>query len=79
VACRATTGPPTTCSDRRTAALREAEQALTVSSRCAARREDHPAYTGSDGSYDINVNASDNFTLYIKLLLTDDRGVELEN
>ena len=36
-------------------------------------------YTGSDGSYDINVNASDNFTLYIKLLLTDDRGAELEN
>ncbi|HZI92375.1 MAG TPA: hypothetical protein VFD31_12235 [Thermoleophilaceae bacterium] len=36
-------------------------------------------YTGSDGSYDINVNASDNFTLYIKLLLRDDRGVELEN
>ena len=36
-------------------------------------------HTGADGRYAINVNASDNFDLYIKVLLHDDDGVELEN
>lgn len=36
-------------------------------------------YLGADGSYDIKVKASDNFKLYVKLLLHDDDGVELED
>lgn len=36
-------------------------------------------HLGADGSYNIGVNASKNFTLYVKLLLHDDDGVELEN
>lgn len=36
-------------------------------------------HLGSDGSYNIGVKASKNFTLYVKLLLHDDNGVELEN
>lgn len=36
-------------------------------------------HLGANGSYDIGVKASKNFTLYVKLLLHDDAGVELEN
>ena len=36
-------------------------------------------HLGADGRYDIKVSASDNFDLYVKVLLHDDDGVELEN
>jgi hypothetical protein len=32
-----------------------------------------------DGTYDIGIHAGSNFKLYVKVLLTDDSGVELEN
>ncbi len=36
-------------------------------------------FLDSDGRYDMKITASDNFELYVKMLLTDDNGVELEN
>ena len=36
-------------------------------------------HTNADGRYSINVKASGNFDLYVKVLLHDDDGVELEN
>ena len=36
-------------------------------------------HLGADGRYSINVNADGHFDLYVKLLLHDDDGVELEN
>ena len=36
-------------------------------------------HLGADGRYSIPVKASDNFDLYVKVLLHDDDGVELEN
>ncbi len=36
-------------------------------------------YTDGNGRYSINVSASGNFDLYVKVLLHDDDGVELEN